>query len=311
VEGDYTHEPVLLAEVLDALLIQADGWYVDGTFGRGGHAAALLDRLGPHGRLLAIDKDPQAVQSARRQFGDDSRFEIEQGAFTMLSGLLEQRNMQGRVNGLLLDLGVSSPQLDDPARGFSFTEDGPLDMRMNPDAGMSAAQWLAAASEREISDVLHTLGEERFARRIARAIVAQRTEHPLQTTRALAELVAAAVPTREQHKHPATRSFLAIRIFINSELEDVREVLAQVPGALAPGGRLAVISFHSLEDRIVKRFIRDEYRGEQPPEEFPLAGNEYRPRLRPVGKAIRAGTEETARNPRARSAVLRVAERLQ
>jgi len=311
VTDDFTHAPVLLAEVLDALRIRADGYYVDGTFGRGGHAAAILARLGPQGRLLAIDKDPQAVQSARRQFGDDSRFEIEQGAFTMLNRLLEQRNMQGRVDGLLLDLGVSSPQLDDPARGFSFYLDGPLDMRMNPAAGISAQQWLATAAEREISDVLFRLGEERFARRIARAIVARRSERPLQTTAELAELIAASVPARERNKHPATRSFLAIRIFINRELDDVREVLGQVPDALAPGGRLAVISFHSLEDRIVKRFIRDEYRGEQPPEGFPLAAVEHHPRLRPVGKAIRAGEQELARNPRARSAVLRVAERLQ
>ena len=294
-----------------ALAIRKDGVYVDGTFGRGGHAAAILAQLGPEGRLLAMDKDPEAVQSARMQFGDDPRFEIEQGAFTMLSQLLAQRQLQGRVNGLLLDLGVSSPQLDDPARGFSFSSDGPLDMRMDPDSGVSAAQWLQQAGENEIRDVLRTLGEERFAGRIARAIVATRSEKPLQTTRQLAELIAAAVPSREKNKHPATRSFLAIRIFINRELDDVRAVLEQVPDALAPGGRLAVISFHSLEDRIVKRFIRDEYRGEQAPPEFPLAGMDYQPRIRPVGKAIRSGQAEIDSNPRARSAVLRVAERLQ
>jgi 16S rRNA (cytosine1402-N4)-methyltransferase len=307
----YIHQPVLLDEVLVALAIRKDGVYVDGTFGRGGHAAAILEQLGPGGRLLAMDKDPEAVQSARMQFGDDPRFEIEQGAFTMLSQLLAQRQLQGRVDGLLLDLGVSSPQLDDPARGFSFSSDGPLDMRMDPDSGISAAQWLQQASEKEIREVLRTLGEERFAGRIARAIVTARSEAPLQTTRQLAELIAAAVPSREKNKHPATRSFLAIRIFINRELDDVRAVLEQVPDALAPGGRLAVISFHSLEDRIVKRFIRDEYRGEQAPPEFPLAGMDYRPRMRPVGKAIRPGQAETDSNPRARSAVLRVAERLQ
>ncbi len=310
-EETYTHQPVLLKEVLAALAIREDGVYVDGTFGRGGHAAAILERLGPEGRLLAMDKDPEAVRSAQQQFGSDPRFEIEQGAFTMLSQLLARRQLQGCVNGLLLDLGVSSPQLDDPARGFSFYTDGPLDMRMDPHSGSSAAQWLAQADEQEIREVLRTLGEERFAGRIARAIVSARSEAPLETTRQLAELIAAAVPTREKGKHPATRSFLAIRIFINRELDDVRAVLEQVPDALAPGGRLAVISFHSLEDRIVKRFIRDEYRGEQAPPEFPLAGMDYRPRLRPVGKAIRAGEAETGRNPRARSAVLRVAERLQ
>jgi 16S rRNA (cytosine1402-N4)-methyltransferase len=311
VEKTYTHQPVLLKEVLAALAIRKDGVYVDGTFGRGGHAAAILAELGPGGRLLAMDKDPEAVQSARMQFGDDPRFEIEQGAFTMLSQVLAQRQLQGRVNGLLLDLGVSSPQLDDPARGFSFSTDGPLDMRMDPDSGISASQWLQQASEKEIRDVLRTLGEERFAARIARAIINARGATPLQTTRELAELIAAAVPSREKNKHPATRSFLAIRIFINRELDDVRAVLEQVPDALAPGGRLAVISFHSLEDRIVKRFIRDEYRGEQAPAEFPLAGMDYRPRMRPVGKAIRASEAEIDDNPRARSAVLRVAERLQ
>ena len=307
----YTHQPVLLEEVLDGLAIRADGVYVDGTFGRGGHAAAILERLGAAGRLLAMDKDPEAVLSAGTQFGNDPRFEIVQGAFTMLSELVAQRQLSGRVNGLLLDLGVSSPQLDDAARGFSFSDDGPLDMRMDPDAGISAAQWLAGAGEREISDVLRTLGEERFAGRIARAIVNTRKTAPLQTTRQLAELIAATVPSREQHKHPATRSFLAIRIFINHELDDLRAVLEQVPEVLAPGGRLAVIGFHSLEDRIVKRFIRDEYRGEPPPREFPLAGMDHVPRMKPVGKAIRAGEDELRRNPRARSAVLRVAERVQ
>jgi 16S rRNA (cytosine1402-N4)-methyltransferase len=307
----YTHQPVLLAEVLDGLAIQANGVYVDGTFGRGGHAAAILARLGPAGRLLAMDKDPEAVQSARMQFGNDPRFEIVQGAFTMLSELAAQRKLTGRVNGLLLDLGVSSPQLDDAARGFSFAEEGPLDMRMDPAAGGSAAEWLAQAGEREISEVLRTLGEERFAGRIARAIIATRRTVPLQTTRQLADLIAATVPSREQHKHPATRSFLAIRMYINHELDNLRTVLGQVPDVLAPGGRLAVIGFHSLEDRIVKRFIRDAYRGEPPPREFPLAGMNHAPRMKPVGKAIRAGAQELQRNPRARSAVLRVAERVQ
>ncbi len=229
----------------------------------------------------------------------------------MLSRVVAQRQLEGQVNGLLLDLGVSSPQLDDAARGFSFSLDGPLDMRMDPAAGRSAAEWLQTASEKSISHVLKTYGEERFSKRIARAIIEQREREPIRTTGQLAALIAAAVPMREQHKHPATRSFQAIRIYINNELDDVRDVLAQVPDVLAPGGRLAVISFHSLEDRIVKRFMRDEYRGEQPPAEFPLAGMDYRPRMKPVGKALRAGAAEVQDNPRARSAVLRVAERLQ
>jgi 16S rRNA (cytosine1402-N4)-methyltransferase len=311
VTQEFTHQPVLLAEVLTGLSIKPDGIYVDGTFGRGGHAGAILAVLGPEGRLLAMDRDPQAIRSAEQQFGDDPRFEIEQGAFTMLSNMIAQRQLQGRVNGLLLDLGVSSPQLDDASRGFSFSEDGPLDMRMDPASGSSAAKWLETASESEISRVLKTFGEERFSRRIARSIVATRQETPLQTTRQLAELVAAAVPVRERNKHPATRSFQAIRIFINSELDEITAVLDQVIEVLAPQGRLAVISFHSLEDRIVKRFIRDEYRGEQAPLEFPLAGMDYVPRLKPLGKAIRASEAELNDNPRARSAVLRVAERLQ
>ena len=307
----HAHRPVLLAEVLAALAIQPDGIYVDGTFGRGGHAAAILDELGPAGRLLAMDKDPEAVRSAGEQFGDDPRFEIQQGAFTMLSRVVAQQQLEGQVNGLLLDLGVSSPQLDDAARGFSFSLDGPLDMRMDPAVGPSAAEWLQTVSEHDLAGVLKTYGEERFAKRIARAIVRQRAQAPLRSTAQLAELIAAAVPVRELHKHPATRSFQAIRIYLNNELDEIGEVLEQVPDVLAAGGRLAVISFHSLEDRIVKRFIRTEYRGEQPPEEFPLAGMDFRPRMRPLGKAIHPAAAELENNPRARSAVLRVAERLQ
>ena len=309
--AEYSHQPVLLAEVLTGLSIKPDGVYVDGTFGRGGHAGAILAVLGPEGRLLAMDKDPDAIRSAEQQFGTDPRFEIEQGTFTMLSNMIAQRQLQGRVNGLLLDLGVSSPQLDDASRGFSFSEDGPLDMRMDPSSGISAARWLETAAESDISHVLKTFGEERFSRRIARTIVETRHETPLRTTRQLAELVAAAVPMREKNKHPATRSFQAIRIFVNNELDEITSVLDQVIDVLAPQGRMVVISFHSLEDRIVKRFIRDEYRGEQAPPEFPLAGMDYVPRLKPVGKAVRASAVEVQHNPRARSAVLRVAERLQ
>ena len=308
---EYTHRPVLLAEVLKGLGIQPDGVYVDGTFGRGGHAGAILQELGPDGRLLAMDRDPDAVHSAEVQYGGDPRFEIEQGTFAMLGKVVTGRQLQGRVDGLLLDLGVSSPQLDDAARGFSFSDDGPLDMRMDPGTGQSAAQWLAGAGEQAIADVLKVYGEERFARRIARKIVETRREQTLCTTRQLAELVADAVPVRERNKHPATRTFQAIRIYINRELEELEDVLAQVPDVLAVHGRLAVISFHSLEDRIVKRFIRREYQGDQLPPDLPVAAPLHRPRLKPIGKAIRPGREELDHNPRARSAVLRLAERLQ
>ncbi len=308
---EYTHRPVLLAEVLAGLCIQPGGVYVDGTFGRGGHAGAILQELGPDGRLLAMDRDPDAVQSAELQYGDDPRFEIEHGTFAMLGQVVAERQLQGRVDGLLLDLGVSSPQLDNAARGFSFSDDGPLDMRMDPGAGQSAAQWLAEAGEQAIIDVLKVYGEERFARRIARKIVETRKEQTIQTTRQLAELVADAVPVRERNKHPATRTFQAIRIYINRELEELETVLPQVPDVLAVRGRLAVISFHSLEDRIVKRFIRREYQGEQLPPGLPVAAPLHRPRLKPLGKAIRPGRDELEHNPRARSAVLRLAERLQ
>lgn len=309
--ADNLHQPVMLNEVLEGLAIQPDGVYIDGTFGRGGHAAAIMERLGPRGRLLAIDKDPEAIRSAEEQFGDDSRFTIRQGAFTMLSSLATEQQLEGRVNGLLLDLGVSSPQLGTAARGFSFLEDGPLDMRMDPSHGSSAAEWLGTASEQTITGVLRKYGEERFAKRIARAIITTRHETPITTTRQLAELIAAAIPVHEKHKHPATRSFQAIRIFINQELEDLEAVLDQVAEVLAPQGRLVIISFHSLEDRIVKRFIRREYQGEQPPVEFPLAGMDYKPRFRPLNKGVKPSEAEIQNNPRARSAVLRVAERLQ
>lgn len=308
---DHNHQPVLLAEVLEGLRIQPDGVYVDGTFGRGGHAGAILRRLGSKGRLLAMDRDPEAVQSGVRQFGADPRFEIEQGTFTMLSQVVTQRQLKGQVNGMLLDLGVSSPQLDDPQRGFSFSDDGPLDMRMDPGAGISAAQWLARASEQELSKVLLEFGEERYARRVARAVIRARSGVPLHSTRQLAELIAAAVPGREKNRHPATRSFQAIRIFINRELDELQALLDETPDLLARQGRLAVISFHSLEDRIVKRFIRHAYRGDEPTPDLPLPAAEHTSRLRPVGKPIRPGNEELARNPRSRSAVLRIAERLQ
>jgi 16S rRNA (cytosine1402-N4)-methyltransferase len=307
---EFSHRPVLLDEVLEALNIISDGIYIDGTFGRGGHARAILQQLGPGGSLLAMDKDPEAVEEARKLSEWDRRFSIERGTFAMLERCVNDRGWMGKVHGILLDLGVSSPQFDDPQRGFSFRHDGPLDMRMDPASGISAAQWLAAADEREISAVLKEYGEERYAKRIARAVVRQRGHTPITRTRQLAEIIAAASPSREQHKDPATRSFQAIRIYINSELQDLQACLAQSIKVLAAGGRLAVISFHSLEDRIVKRFIREQVRGDQYPPDLPVIQEMLHPNMRTVGKAIRPKEEEVAANPRARSAVLRVAEKL-
>ncbi len=293
-----------------ALDLKPDGMYVDATFGRGGHAAAILQRLGPQGRLLAIDKDPDAIAVARERFAGEPRFSIFHGSFAELGAAVDAAGVRGRVDGLLLDLGVSSPQLDDASRGFSFMRDGPLDMRMDISRGLSAAQWLAQAGEGEIARVLKELGEERFARRIARAIVSTRQATPLETTRQLAKLVTEAIPRWEPDKNPATRSFQAIRIFINRELDDLRDCMDQVVDVLAVGGRLAVISFHSLEDRIVKRFMRDEARGDDFPVGLPVTVDQLRPTLRVVGKAVRPSPEEVDVNPRARSAVLRVAEKM-
>ena len=304
------HRPVLFNEALSALAIRPDGIYVDATFGRGGHAGAILERLGPEGRLLAFDKDPDAVAVARDRFGDDVRFVIERGSFVNLETQVRERGWNGRVAGILLDLGVSSPQLDTAGRGFSFLRDGPLDMRMDPEQGESAATWLAQAPEREIADVLRRYGEERYARRIARAIVAARQDAPVDTTGRLAAIVAEAHPAWEKGKHPATRSFQAIRIHINRELDDLADVLEQSVRVLAPAGRLAVISFHSLEDRMVKRFMRDQVRGREAPPGLPLREDQLGRRLKLVGKAQRASRREIEENPRARSAVLRVAERL-
>ncbi len=311
---DFTHRPVLFNEVFEALNIQPDGIYVDGTFGRGGHAGAILDRLGEKGRLLAVDKDPQAVAVAKERFGADARFEIRRGSFSQLRQLVQESGwvQAGGVDGVLLDLGVSSPQLDDPERGFSFRKDGDLDMRMDPDAGQSAAEWLAKAEEYDIRKVLFEYGEERFGKRIARNIVKQREEAPLQTTAQLAALIREAIPAKyhEKGKDPATRSFQGIRIYINDELNDVKACLPQALDVLKPGGRLAVISFHSLEDRIVKRFMRKEARGDDFPPDLPVPQSALTPSIKLIGKPIRASEQEVANNPRARSAVLRVAERL-
>ncbi len=295
---------------MTALALRPDGVYLDCTFGRGGHSRAILARLGATGRLVGLDRDPQAVAVGQSLADQDPRFTMVRVGFSQAAAIAGAQGLAGRVDGLLLDLGVSSPQIDDPSRGFSFSADGPLDMRMDPDAGESAAQWLGHASEREIAKVLHDLGEERFASRIARAIHKARLDAPILSTRALAALCEAAVPTREPGKHPATRTFQAIRIYLNHELDELAACLAQACDLLAAGGRLAVISFHSLEDRIVKRFIRDQARGEQFPRGVPVTADRSSPKLRPIGKAIHAAPLEVAANPRARSAVLRVAERL-
>ena len=305
------HTPVLLNEALDGLSIKPNGVYIDATFGRGGHSTAILKRLGPNGRLIALDKDPVAVEVGEKgPIQADSRFAIEHASFAKTEGVIAKRGLLGQVDGILMDLGVSSPQLDVPERGFSFLRDGPLDMRMDTTQGMDAATWIHTASQSDIQQVIRHYGEERFARRIATAIVEQRAQAPITTTRALAQVVADAVPTRERFKHPATRTFQAIRIFINRELEELELALPQCVNVLAPGGRLCVISFHSLEDRIVKQFIKRESQGMSAPRGLPLKSVDLHQRLKKVGKMIKPTAEETQQNARARSACLRIAERL-
>jgi 16S rRNA (cytosine1402-N4)-methyltransferase len=300
----------LLEEVLQQLRIRQDGIYIDCTYGRGGHSQAILERLGAAGRVLAIDRDPAAVAAGQAVASRDTRFDCVQGEFSMLRSLVQGAGIAGGADGILFDLGVSSPQFDQAERGFSFTHDGPLDMRMDPTRGTSAAQWLADATEKEIASVLTTYGEERFAKRMARRIVAERQVQPITTTRRLADIVAVANPAWESGLHPATRAFQAIRIFINRELEELKSALPQALDVLAEGGRLLVISFHSLEDRIVKRFMRAEASGDQYPSDLPLPVSALRRRLRLPVKSIRPSPTEIAKNPRARSAVLRVAEKL-
>ncbi|AVR80074.1 16S rRNA (cytosine(1402)-N(4))-methyltransferase [Neisseria mucosa] len=307
--AEYQHITVLLNEAVDALAVREDGIYVDGTFGRGGHSRLILSRLGSQGRLIVFDKDPQAIEAAQKLAEQDGRVTVVHDGFSSFQTTLDKLGIE-EIDGALFDLGISSPQIDDGARGFSFRFDAPLDMRMDPTRGMSAAEWIATASEQDLHEVIKNYGEERFSRQIARAIVTQRTESPIDTTRKLAQLVAQNVRTRERGQDPATRTFQAVRIFINRELEEVEAVLPQVMSRLKQGGRLAVIAFHSLEDRIVKQFVK-KY-SQHPPlprwaavkeADLPL------PPLKAVGKAIKPGVEETASNPRARSAVLRVAER--
>jgi len=311
----HTHTPVLLAEALAAMNVRDDGLYVDATFGRGGHSAEILSRLGPAGRLIALDRDPAAIAAGRERFGSEKRLTLMHGAFgelaTAARTALGTGNDWRRIfNGVLFDIGVSSPQLDDASRGFSFMQDGPLDMRMDTEAALTAADWLAKTPEGEIARVIRENGEERFAGRIARAIVAARGATPITATKQLAAVIAAAVPTREQGKHPATRSFQAIRMQINGELPQLDSALKQSLELLAPEGRLCVISFHSLEDRLVKNFMQRHSQEDPVYAGLPHVPPSAQPKLRRIGRAVHAGDAEVARNPRARSAILRIAERL-
>ena len=305
-----SHSPVLYEQVIEALAIQPDGVYLDGTYGRGGHSAGILARLGPRGRLFAFDRDTDAIAAGKDRFGSDQRIRFFHASFAELENTLAAELGERGLSGVLLDLGVSSPQLDEPARGFSFQKDGPLDMRLDRSAGVSAADWLAAVEEKELTKVLKRFGEEPNAKRIAAAIVHERTQAPIRSTARLAEVVASAAGRGKPGRHPATRTFQAIRIFINDELDALRAGLEQALTRLAAGGRLVVISFHSLEDRIVKRFMRENamedpvYRG------LPDVPPQARAKLRLIGKAIRPSETEVQGNPRSRSATLRVAERL-
>lgn len=304
-----SHFSVLLAESVDGLAIKADGIYIDGTFGRGGHSAAILQQLGAAGRLIAIDQDPAAIAYAKQHFADP-RFEIVHASFADLLAICEHRNLVGKIDGILLDLGVSSPQLDEAERGFSFMHEGPLDMRMNPEVGISAKEWLMQVDEASLAQVLKEYGEEKFARKIARAVSHDAKAGLIQTTKDLADLIARVIPVKEKHKNPATRSFQAIRIYINRELEVLETVLSAALKVLAPAGRLSIISFHSLEDRIVKRFLREQSRVKDLYPDLPILITEGEPNLKLIGKPIFPSEQETQENRRSRSSVLRVAQRL-
>lgn len=306
------HVTVLLDEAVAALAVRPDGRYLDGTFGRGGHSRLLLRQLGPEGCLLGFDKDPQAIATGQALAAEDGRFVVVQRSFAELGDEVTQRGWNGTLSGVLLDLGVSSPQLDDPERGFSFLNDGPLDMRMDPSRGVSAAQWIATAAEEDIARVFKEYGEERFAKRMARAVVQRRSEKPFERTADLAQVLTVANPAWEKGKNPATRAFQGIRIHINNELGDLERGLEAAMDALAVGGRLVVISFHSLEDRIVKQFMRRQAKGEADklPRDLPIIPEKFEPRLKLLGKPQYASEAEIQANPRSRSAVMRVAEKL-
>ena len=306
--GKDQHVPVLKDEILAQLGVRPDGLYIDGTFGRGGHSRAILEQLGPAGRLLVIDRDPRALETADDLAASDSRVTVIRGSFGDIEQLAAAHGVLGKVDGIVLDLGVSSPQLEDADRGFSFLRDGPLDMRMDPDSGQSAQTWINAAEEREIARVIARFGEEKSARRIARAICDARAIEKITRTRQLADLIESVIPRRGKGKHPATKTFQAVRIYINNELGELQNFLESVLNVLSAGGRLCVISFHSLEDRMVKRFLRNHSRIDPALARLPVVPESAKPKMRLVCRAIRSGDAETERNPRARSAVLRVGE---
>lgn len=303
------HQPVLLNEAIDGLEIQSDGFYIDGTLGYGGHTKAILEKL-KQGRLLAFDKDLNAIEHAKKKWGRDLRMSIHHGSFTQISSVAKQLTLDGKINGILLDLGISSPQIDNPARGFSFLHDGPLDMRMEMTQEETAETWINRVDEKTLSTVFKEYGEERFAKRIANAIVKARNVSPIKTTKQLADIISKANPKWEKHKHPATRCFQAIRIFINQELDDLKEGLKQSLAVLNKGGRLVVISFHSLEDRMVKQFIKQHEKGAGLPKGLPIKNKDMRGQLKSIGRAVKPSNQEIEDNPRARSAVLRIAEKI-
>lgn len=303
------HKSVMLNEAVDAMNIYADGIYIDATYGCGGHSREILCKLGSQGRLIVIDKDPRAIQHATAWAADDPRVTVIHGSFSEIYSYCQNLDILGKINGVLFDLGVSSPQLDQAERGFSFMQQGPLDMRMDPTSGISAADWLQTAKAEDIADVIYTFGEERYSRRIAAAIVRQREIEPIITTKQLAELVAKSVPRRDKNKHPATRTFQGIRIFINHELSDLQKALAKITEVLAPQGRLVSISFHSLEDRIVKQFIAKQVRGNELPARLPIPNEQLKPNMRKLARN-KPSEIEISDNVRARSAILRVAENI-
>lgn len=308
--ASFSHTSVLLQECLDGLAIKPDGIYIDATFGRGGHSGEILKQLGSNGRLIAFDRDPEAIEAAAR-FADDSRFEIVHSAFGDMAEVIEQMGLTHQIDGVLMDLGVSSPQLDDAERGFSFLRDGPLDMRMDTTRGLSAADWLNTADEQDITQVIKEFGEEKFGKRIAHAIANYRQQQPLSRTSELVTIIDQAVPVKDKFKHPATRTFQGIRIYINAELDQLRVGLKAATAILRPGGRMAIISFHSLEDRLVKRFMKEQSKGKALPPGLPVTQAEIDADkvLTLIGKAIKPGEEELKHNVRSRSAVLRVAEK--
>ncbi len=304
------HTTVLREEAVTALSVESNGFYIDTTFGRGGHASAVLERLSAQGRLLVLDRDPEAIKVAKSLSEQDARVAVEYSAFSQLGNVTQKHGVKGAVNGILFDLGVSSPQLDDPARGFSFMRDGPLDMRMDREGGVSAEEWIHSASESDIADVIWLYGEERHSRRIAKAISAARSEQRIKSTEQLAQIIKQAHPAWEKDRHPATKTFQAIRIKINDELDELESGLKQAVENLAPNGRLVAISFHSLEDRIVKRFINEGAKGDSFPKGVPVTTDQLKPSLKKIGKAIKPSLGEVEFNPRARSATMRIAEKI-